>query len=98
MIFRFPPGWFARLSFSAFALLLAAGPALAQTRPVPGAPSASVLGRQLIVAAEAGDENLVEKLLSSGADLEWRDGRRRTALLPCRPWGGDRGRRRQPPD
>lgn len=64
-------------------LIAAAGPAMAQAvyKAPPGAPSASVLGRQLIVAAEAGDKNLVEKLLAMGADIEWRDGRRRTALL-----------------
>ena len=77
-----------RRSFAALALAVlcaaaAAAPGWAQSyqRPSAGAPSPSALGRQLVVAAEAGDRQLVDKLLTNGAEIEWRDGRRRTALL-----------------
>ncbi|MFN4283601.1 MAG: ankyrin repeat domain-containing protein [Alphaproteobacteria bacterium] len=69
---------FAALCAGAFA---APGWAQSYQRPSTGAPSPAALGRQLIVAAEAGDRQLVDKLLVNGADIVWRDGRRRTALL-----------------
>jgi uncharacterized protein len=62
---------FLRLAPALFALLLL-GPAAAQS------PSAN---RELLAAAELGDEAAAARALAAGADVNARDARRRTALI-----------------
>ncbi|HEY4134384.1 MAG TPA: ankyrin repeat domain-containing protein [Alphaproteobacteria bacterium] len=78
-----------RLSAALALALCAAAPnvAFAQSNgPAPGAAaparqSSSALGRQLIAATDAGNAAEAARLLAAGAELEWRDGRQRTALM-----------------